>query len=571
MPDVSPKVPTSPPASTVPFASPFASAVRQPGQFESDLVQRRRSTGTHMVQEQGDSVADMDARLESRASAMRTAVSDSTASLRDIRIDTQPSPQAPSSARATPGGSGASSRANSRGLAPLSRSSGEVWDFTHRAMRGGRISGDVRRVSVDGEIAPATRARRTLEDMMVGVPVPTVDEEHGDSEEYISVPSATTQDINDLLTIRNVRKRNHASGAASRNSAERHSGEINRPTERRSISEPAQCSTIAESTRSISTRARSVAETMNLRDLLPPQAGIDEHERGAFGTNAVNLNWAMLMPAQQDPAKVVQRNLAVYAEESDNSQSFRPLCKMIPTIIGKLGVAIGADMLTFGLSSSNRSLIIGGSVSIFSGVIAVMLGMGALCHDMLKINPRRVPYTLMFSLVGMLFISGSVVGAETDTGTRSLALRTVCAIIFGVGLTMLNTSLPLSFAYSEMVHGDTFRDYRNEVAFVMWGIGLGLATGLTVSRSAPRDKIEPATYPFGVTHACAVVGIASATFGTCLVATNLQRQTGRLLALRTRLRQLATEVREEEEQEDIEMGRRRNEQGAAAARYSLGG
>jgi hypothetical protein len=269
----------------------------------------------------------------------------------------------------------------------------------------------------------------------------------------------------------------------------------------------------------------------------------DRTRRAAFG---MGRGWDVLEATHYAGIDSVFRNLAVWSERSEDEQSWVPLLKMGPTIAGKMAVAIGADLLTLGLTRHNPSLIGVGACSSGVGILVVMVGMQALMFDMRRINPGRVPITLVFSFCGMLLVSGALIFSETDLGSQNLGVRGFSALLFGVGLTLLNTSLPLSFAYSEMVHGDTFRSYRNEAAFLLWGVGLGLATGLTVARGATHNGLQPKLFPFGVAHGFAVLGIACATLGTCFVATNLQRQVGLLLGLRTRVRQLASEVRGEE-------------------------
>lgn len=506
--------PLAPPAASNPpravhWASPFATIAAQ-------------ESGTGMRRRRSDSgITEHDPLCTESASQRRSGSGDLAASgpaerERQRRLNLDAAYLSPAGSQ---DGSGASGQSSPR----RARRTGEVWSFVPAATRLGASESEVQRMSLEGgRRATPTRPRRTLEDVLTRLPSPTADQVPR-APNSLQIPSATTQDINDLLSIRRAAMRRSTDAPPALPSPAR-------PASTRTRSQP------------VAPRIMRHSMSLDVRSMMDRRLVDEPADRGAFGTGT-GLNWVDLMPTEEDPARAVQRNLAVYAEESDDQHSWIPLLKMGPTIIGKMGVAIGADLLTLGISTSRSSYIASGACLIGGGILAVMVGMEFLTRDMKKINPRRVPYTLWFSLIGMILISASVTISETDFGTQSLAIRTVSAVVFGCGLTMLNTSLPLSFAYSEMVHGDTFRDYRNEAAFLLWGMGLGMATGLTVSRGAPRDKIKPVTYPFGVAHAFAVLGIACATFGTCLVATNLQRQTGRLLALRTRLRQLAAESR----------------------------
>lgn len=389
------------------------------------------------------------------------------------------------------------------------------------------------RRSMDSGRTP--RPRRTLEGVLARQGTPPVPSE--ENAGGVSAPSATALDLEALATLRQRAQRASLVGGLRRISA---SFSTRRTSATQVPRLPRTASAIALSVRAASAISDPEGE-VNLRDARNWRSA-EYDDRQAFGTGA---GWSSLAPDDGDDPAATARNLAIFAEESEHAQSYWPVIKMVPTILGKMAVAIGADFATLGLSAKSTWQQALGGILVGTGVLTVMVGMEALARDMRRINPGRVRATMAFSALGMALISGSVLWAETDYGIQRLWVRGVAAVLFGVGLTLLNTSLPLSFAYSEIVHGDTFRDYRNEVAFAMWGVGLALATGLTVNRGAPRSGLTPAIFPFGVTHAAAVLGLSAATFGTCIVATNLQRQTGRHLALRTRLRQLAAEVGED--------------------------
>lgn len=263
--------------------------------------------------------------------------------------------------------------------------------------------------------------------------------------------------------------------------------------------------------------------------------GVDLQDRGAF---AIGSGTSLRVPSGA-LADGVHRSLATHAEGSEHQQSWVPLMKLVPTFLGKVAITLGADMLTLGASRSQLHLLVPGAVVLAAGIGSVCAGISLLMRDMRMINPGRIRMTIVFTWVGVSLSAIGITVGESDRGAQDLVLRTGMAVVFGAGLTMMNYSLPLSFAYSEVVHGDIFRAHRTEASFALLGLGLAAATGLTVSRGAPDDEVKPRLYPFGVAHACAGVGIAGVTMATCLVATNLQRMHGRLLALRARLRHAA--------------------------------
>lgn len=263
--------------------------------------------------------------------------------------------------------------------------------------------------------------------------------------------------------------------------------------------------------------------------------GVDLQDRGAF---AIGSGTGM-RATDHLAADHVHQALATYGEASEHRRSLLPMAKLLPTFLGKVAITLGADMLTLGASRHQTHLVAAGAVVLAAGIGSVAAGIGWLMQDMRLINHSRIRMTLLFTWVGVSLSAIGITVGECDLGAQNLGLRSGMAIIFGIGLTMMNYSLPLSFAYSEIVHGDIFRANRTEASFAMLGLGLAAATGLTVSRGAPDDEVKPKLFPFGVAHACAGVGIAGVTMATCLVATNLQRMHGRLLALRARLRHVA--------------------------------
>jgi hypothetical protein len=261
--------------------------------------------------------------------------------------------------------------------------------------------------------------------------------------------------------------------------------------------------------------------------------GVDMYDRRGFG---ITEPLFVFSHAPSDGGNHIFRQLAVRSAQSEEQRSLVPLYKFIPTLGGKIAVALGADVLTVGLSSNKKSFIAGGCLTLIMGVVGVVMGIYAFVGDMKKINPKRVRLTIALTAIGITTVAGGVVLGECDLGQKNLGIRSAAAIVFGAGLTVLNSSFPLCFAYSEVVHGDIIKTRRNEIIFALWGVGLGLATGLTLARGYPHDKTMPKSYPFGVAHFCAVLGISSAGLGTCLSATNQQRMHARVLELRARLK-----------------------------------
>ena len=276
-------------------------------------------------------------------------------------------------------------------------------------------------------------------------------------------------------------------------------------------------------------------------EVVEPLEGVDLCDRHAFGLAPTFFG----RPVRKEGICEAHRVLLAHHLSSENLCSARPLWNLFPTLVGKLGIALGSAVLAAGISHKTQGAIWGGTTAILVGVVAYVGGMYLFSRDMARLNPGQVRGYLVGSIVGICVVAGALVLAQSDLGEHNLTVRLAGSLpLLGLGLLLLSGTMPLAFSSSEIVHGDIVRRHRNYAPIVLVSLGFMFMTGITLSRGQPnrlpdlerattlaqlravlaqRHRDEPAALPFGVAQGTTVLGIYCVTLAMSMVGTNVRR------------------------------------------------
>ena len=238
---------------------------------------------------------------------------------------------------------------------------------------------------------------------------------------------------------------------------------------------------------------------------------------------------------------------------SANKWSLLPLGRLAMSFFGKVGIGLGADLLMEGISREPH-LVLPGGITLAVGCSLALVGGLLLAKDAQRVDVHRARIYGMCSIAGTLVVAGGFILAASDLSSQILSARLGAFFLATLGIGMLVYSLPMTFAYSEIVHGNVLLRHRGEVQRLCLALGLSVSA-LTLTRPGSRAAFQqgsqklrvvaPAALPYTVGHVIAVVAVGLVTTAGCLAASDAQRlRAGRIAGRLDREQSPTAELRD---------------------------